>query len=1220
LYVGVSTTLEGLFVVGAGPPTPRVTVKYGTVQMDAIGAKVSGEGIVPDTRAAVEMFRLTEAQLQTNTGDDTIEVTFLTPVNYAVGGSISFNGVNQTTPNRPFVSSSGDTTVTPTNNPKVTVASAANEVVLDTVAQGFDAAGLAADVSQVEQWDGITCFGGFSSVGAGSTENGSTSTLMSWTQGDDGPWAIGAVSIIPLAPTEVELASFEAAQTGRGVRLRWQTGFEVNNLGFNLYREEKGARARVTPSIVAGSALMAGQGVRLTAGRSYSWLDKKGTADSEYWLESVDLDGRRTMHGPILPAPTNAGRNVPEENRSVLLDQLNAMTQDGSGASSAQNEYPASLIDAETVLKAEASEPFTSKGNSLESVDAVAEKPPERQRAIAAQAGAVKILVDHRGWYRVGQPELVAAGLSPYAVPQMLQLYEDGVQVPIIVNSSSALQFGTTASIEFYGTGLDTPWTNTRTYWLIAGTTPGERIQKTSARTLTRPDLNRPGDKPSNPAPNAPANPPAVRPGQGPVQNTGTVGNTGPVEITRPQPSTLLRRMLPLLLLHRDETPERPGVRLKPETMPVVPRSVLVEPVTAEPPAPTNAALAEPPAPAGAADAAPAERPARRKESKRKRRKRKASVKASTSRADSLRRLKSHAAMAAPLSNGAGGFAESFDYAIERAERTLYFAALQNGEAENFFGQLVGKEPALLKLNVHHLASATGQSTLEVSLQGVTTEAHEVRVNLNGVDVGQLDFVGQARPFKRFSVSNALLHKGENTLLLTALKGETDTSLVDRIGLTYAHAYEADNSTLTFSAQGRQSVVVDGFDNSRVRMLNITKPGQIEELLAPTEPTQAGYAVMFEMPQAGGTVLATTDSRIEHPAQVVRNQPTAWHRFKQGADLLILTHREFTNSLAPLADLRRSQGLSVAIVDVEDIYDEFSYGAHSTPALKDFLNWTGVYWLRVPRYVLLVGDCSLDPHNYLGQGQSDFVPTRLIDTAYLETASDDSLADFNNDGIPEMAVGRLPARTSAEATTIVGKVVAFQNSSLKRGALLVSDQNDGFDFEAANKEISALLPPTMAVENINRAGADTTQVRSQIINSVNQGPLVVNYLGHGSVEMWTGAGILRTADVGALTNKESLSFFVMMTCLNGFAQDVYTESLAEALLRFGNGGAAAVWASSGLTEPDEQAFMNQQLMRSLFNDKPATIGDAIISAKTATQNMDTRRTWMLFGDPTTRLR
>jgi hypothetical protein len=92
-----------------------------------------------------------------------------------------------------------------------------------------------------------------------------------------------------------------------------------------------------------------------------------------------------------------------------------------------------------------------------------------------------------------------------------------------------------------------------------------------------------------------------------------------------------------------------------------------------------------------------------------------------------------------------------------------------------------------------------------------------------------------------------------------------------------------------------------------------------------------------------------------------------------------------------------------------------------------------------------------------------------------------------------------------------------------------------------------------------------------------------------------------------------------MTCLNGFFQDVYFESLAEALLR-AQGGAVAVWTSSGLTDPSGQVVMNKELMRLLFNGQGLTIGEAVTRAKAATSDMDVRRTWIFFGDPTTRLR
>jgi hypothetical protein len=77
-----------------------------------------------------------------------------------------------------------------------------------------------------------------------------------------------------------------------------------------------------------------------------------------------------------------------------------------------------------------------------------------------------------------------------------------------------------------------------------------------------------------------------------------------------------------------------------------------------------------------------------------------------------------------------------------------------------------------------------------------------------------------------------------------------------------------------------------------------------------------------------------------------------------------------------------------------------------------------------------------------------------------------------------------------------------------------------------------------------------------------------NYMGHGSVEIWKG-NFFTSSDARALTNSPRLSFFVSMTWLNGFFQDIYTESLAEALIRSQQGGAVAVWASSGISDAGE---------------------------------------------------
>jgi hypothetical protein len=322
--------------------------------------------------------------------------------------------------------------------------------------------------------------------------------------------------------------------------------------------------------------------------------------------------------------------------------------------------------------------------------------------------------------------------------------------------------------------------------------------------------------------------------------------------------------------------------------------------------------------------------------------------------------------------------------------------------------------------------------------------------------------------------------------------------------------------------------------------------------------------------------------------------------------------------------LRRKEGLLVSVVDVEDVYDEFSSGSHTPYAIKNFLSWTKTHWQKSPAFVLLVGDGSLDPRNYQGNGLTDFVPTKLIDASTMETASDDWLADFNNDGVAEMAVGRLPVRTKAEADRVVAKITGYTSGSAQQQVLMVVDRNnasDSFSFAQTGTELGSLLPSSISMNTINRANSsDDAALHSQVVSAINQGPLMVNYIGHGSVEVWTGAPILSATDTSALNNTNHLPVFVMMTCLNGYFPNPARDSLAEALIRNNTSGAVAVWASSGMTEPNAQAQMNRQLYAEVFNQEGIRLGEAVQKAKGSTGDMDVRRTWILFGDPTMKLR
>lgn len=235
----------------------------------------------------------------------------------------------------------------------------------------------------------------------------------------------------------------------------------------------------------------------------------------------------------------------------------------------------------------------------------------------------------------------------------------------------------------------------------------------------------------------------------------------------------------------------------------------------------------------------------------------------------------------------------------------------------------------------------------------------------------------------------------------------------------------------------------------------------------------------------------------------------------------------------------------------------------------------------------------------------------------METGSDDWLADFNNDGIADIAIGRLPVRAATEAQSVINKIISYEQSTPAEEALLVSDLNDGIDFEGTSEQLIPLIPRDFRVAHIRRGQLGDQAARAALIDGINRGQRIINYSGHGSVNLWRG-GLLNSNDVAHLQNYDHLSVFAIMTCLNGYFVDPSLDSLGESLLK-ASGGAVAVWASSAMTFAEVQWPLNQEFYQQTFAAN-ARLGDAARRAKATTFDTDARRTWILLGDPTMKLR
>jgi hypothetical protein len=104
-----------------------------------------------------------------------------------------------------------------------------------------------------------------------------------------------------------------------------------------------------------------------------------------------------------------------------------------------------------------------------------------------------------------------------------------------------------------------------------------------------------------------------------------------------------------------------------------------------------------------------------------------------------------------------------------------------------------------------------------------------------------------------------------------------------------------------------------------------------------------------------------------------------------------------------------------------------------------------------------------------------------------------------------------------------------------------------------------------------------------------------------------------------MTNRDNLTVFVMMTCLNGYFDDPAIDSMSESVMKAG-GGAAGAWASAAQCEPSGQARMNEELYRMLFDGRGLTMGEATAKAKEVVSDVDVRRSWIYFGDPAMKLK
>jgi len=544
-------------------------------------------------------------------------------------------------------------------------------------------------------------------------------------------------------------------------------------------------------------------------------------------------------------------------------------------------------------------------------------------------------------------------------------------------------------------------------------------------------------------------------------------------------------------------------------------------------------------------------------------------------------------------------------------------------------------------------------SHLEVVVAGDTdfpeSPDHHVEVYVNGQFIDSIMFDGRVRETISAELPSGLVSKGDNTVeirLPGGTEAAADIVYLDSIRLAYASALDAQSDRLLISdiepdraftvrRISTNASVAFAWNGSRLVELPTRIAGR--GMVGVTPERGDGYSFWISSPGAL--------NRPEFAGAVGSNDLIG-----DSGNFLIIAHPAFIPASPweshPLNDFinhRTADGWDVMLVDVTEIQNQYGGGMALPQAIQRFL--ADADQKLSYEHVLLVGGDSYDYRDNLGLGSLSFVPTLYTATTETpHTPSDALLADLDNDGLADKAIGRWPVRTLGDLQSIVSKTVDWDfGASALGNAIWVADSDVPTErsFRSqADRMISGLEDSGWAPSAIDRlyfddvgSGIDAGDyLRDQLFSALEEGRSLTGFVGHGAPSMWTFQGLLTPNDIADLNNDGMPTLIGTMTCYTSYFVSPYSETVAH---RWMNGyrvddqgnqvagapnGAVAIHGAATLTNYNQNEIFAQEVQKALLAGH--TLGQSVEQARELAKERgmsDLVTNWTLLGDPTVRI-
>lgn len=372
-----------------------------------------------------------------------------------------------------------------------------------------------------------------------------------------------------------------------------------------------------------------------------------------------------------------------------------------------------------------------------------------------------------------------------------------------------------------------------------------------------------------------------------------------------------------------------------------------------------------------------------------------------------------------------------------------------------------------------------------------------------------------------------------------------------------------------------------------------------------------------------------------------------------GVDALFITHDLFLSEAQRLADFRSQRdGLSIHVVTVDQIYNEFGSGMQDVSAIRDFARYHYEAHGQNLKYLLLFGDCSYDykrrainNHNFVpvyeARNSLDPIDSFSSDDyfGFMEDDEGEWIETRLGDHTMELGIGRIPAKTIDEARAVVNKIIRYQTSTNAFGSwrneiVFIADDGDQNIHQRDANRLATYVDTARRAFNVQKIyldafdqvpgpnGERSPAARAAIQEAIERGSLMINYTGHGNEVQLAHEDIIDETIIAGLSNRLKLPFFITATCEFGNYDNPLRVSGGESIILNPNGGAIALLTTTRPVFSNTNFILNRAYYFSALdkeNGQFPRLGDIVRNTKNASLQGPVNRNFALLGDPTMRI-